>query len=143
MSQLSAFQYPPRAAGRFLPALRTAATRSSMWALVRSVEERMDMIRAVAFAALAGAWAVTGSAAPAAGDAYVYLMVNGYSKEPRGQLHYQVEKVDATTYTVTVSPDKAAAGWQRTEIYTKEGNGLLQLMETHGEKVDYLFAQAY
>jgi hypothetical protein len=80
---------------------------------------------------------------PVAGSTYVYRIVNGYSKEIRGQLHYRVERVDPAAYTVKVSPDTAAAGWERTEIHTREGNSLQRLIESHGNKVEYLFASAY
>ena len=79
----------------------------------------------------------------ASGSAYVYRLVNGYSKEVRGQLHYRVDKVDPAGYTVSVSPDNSAAGFARTEIYTKEGNSLRRLLESHGQKVEYVFASAY
>lgn len=92
--------------------------------------------------------AMTGLAAPAtaassAGDAYVYQVVNGYSKEVRGKLHYQVEQVDANRITVSVSPDNVEAGWAHTEVYTKEGNWLRNLVESHGVPVDYEFATPY
>jgi hypothetical protein len=83
------------------------------------------------------------AAAPAAGDSYVYRIVNGYSKESRGQVQYKVDKADSSGYTVLVTPDRASAGAERTEVYTAEGNGLSQPVESHGMKVDYVFATAY
>ena len=77
------------------------------------------------------------------GSTYSYRLVNGYSKEVRGQLHYRVDKVDPGSYTVSVSPDRAAAGYERTEIYTKEGNSLRRLLESHGQKVEYVFSTPY
>lgn len=83
------------------------------------------------------------AAAPVSGDTYVYRLVNGYSKEPRGHLRYRVDRVDAGSVTVAVTPDNAAAGFERTEVYTTDGNSLRRLMESHGEKVEYLFSSAY
>ena len=83
------------------------------------------------------------AAPPAPGDAYVYVYVNGYSREVRGHLHYRVDKTDPGSITFSVTPDQAAAGYSRTEIYTPEGNWLLHPVESHGWKVGYLFATAY
>ena|SRR5882672_4833256 len=83
------------------------------------------------------------AAGPTAGDVYVYRLVNGYSKETRGQLHYQVSKVDAGSATVEVTPDTAEGGVQRTDVYTREGNWLRHPLESHGQPVQYDFATAY
>ena len=83
------------------------------------------------------------AAAPVSGDTYVYRLVNGYSKEPRGHLRYRVDRVDGGVVTVAVTPDNAGAGFARTEVYAPDGNSLKRLMESHGEKVEYLFANAY
>lgn len=81
--------------------------------------------------------------APAAGDVYVYRLVNGYSKEVRGQLRHQVDKVEGNNITLSVTPDNAAAGIERTEIVTREGNWLRNPLENHGWKVEYEFATSY
>jgi hypothetical protein len=83
------------------------------------------------------------AAPPAAGDAYVYAHVNGYSREVLGHLRYRVDKTDASSITLSVTPDHPAAWVPRTEIRTREGNWLLHPVENHGWKVDYLFATAY
>ena len=92
--------------------------------------------------------AVLGPAAPAAaassaGDTYVYQYVNAYNKEVRGKLHYQVDRVEADRITVSVSPDTAEVGWAHSETYTKEGNWLQNLVESHGVPEAYEFATAY
>ncbi len=83
------------------------------------------------------------ASSPVVGDSYVYRFVNGYTKEVRGQLLYRVDKVDSNTIVVSVTPDSAAAGLQRTEIYTKEGNWLKHQVESHGGQAEYEFGTAY
>lgn len=80
---------------------------------------------------------------PATGDAYVYRLLNGYNKETRGTLNYQVASVDAARVTVSVTPDNPGAGKQRTYVYTPEGNWLRHEVENHGEKIQYEFVEAY
>jgi hypothetical protein len=80
---------------------------------------------------------------PAVGDVYSYQLVNGYNKEVRGKVQYQVEQVGADRITVSVSPDNAEAGWAHSETYTNEGNWLRNLVESHGVPVEYVFATAY
>jgi hypothetical protein len=89
------------------------------------------------------ATAVSAAGAPAVGDAYTYHLVNGYSKELRAQLRFQVSRVEGDRVTFTVTPDKADGGQERTEIYTKEGNWLRAPLENHGLAVEHEFATAY
>jgi len=83
------------------------------------------------------------AAPPATGDAYVYRLVNGYNKETRGQLRYQVSRVEPDRITISVTPDNPEAGAQRTDVYTQEGNWLRHPVESHGKKVEYEFVTAY
>ena len=101
--------------------------------------------RSAALLAGLAAMCLNGSAAaaPVSGETYVYRLVNGYSKEIRGQVRYRVDRVDPESITVAVMPDSAAAGFERTEVFTKEGNWMRRPMESHGEKVEYLFSTAY
>jgi hypothetical protein len=102
------------------------------------------MLAAACVATVVAGWGGTALAAgPAAGDVYVYRLVNGYNKETRGQLHYQVSKVDSDSTTVEVTPDTAEGGVQRTDVYTREGNWLRHPLESHGQAVEYQFASAY
>lgn len=98
---------------------------------------------AAALIAVTMAPAAVAAQALAAGDVYLYRLVNGYNKEVRGQLRYEVSRVDADRISFTVTPDNAQAGLERTEIYTKEGNWLRGPIESHGRQVDYDFATAY
>ena len=82
-------------------------------------------------------------AAPAAGDAWVYRMVNAYSKEPMGNVRYEVVQAAPDRVVLQVTPDRAAAGAQRTEIHTPQGNWLRGPLESHGVPVEYVFATAY
>ena len=80
---------------------------------------------------------------PVAGDIHVYRLLNGYNKETRGKLTYQVTQVEGDRVTVSVTPDNPEAGRQRTEVYTREGNWMAHEVENHGQKVPYEFAEAY
>lgn len=83
------------------------------------------------------------AAAPAAGDTYVYRVINAYSNETRGQVTYRVDKVDADRVTVAVTPDNPALGSAHTEIYTKEDNWLRHPVINHDMPVEYEFSPAY
>jgi hypothetical protein len=82
------------------------------------------------------------ASSPVVGESFVYRLVNGYSKEVRGQLLYRVDKVDSNAIVVSVAPDTPAAGLQRTEVYTREGNWLKHPVESHGGQVEYEFGTA-
>ena len=83
------------------------------------------------------------SAAPAAGDTYVYRVYNAYNNEVRGQIRYRVDQVDADRIAVSVTTDTPAAGAARTEVYTKEGNWLRHPVTNHDQPVEYEFAPVY
>lgn len=117
---------------------------------MKNAAEVLLMARALPWAAgilalIAATLAPTalGASSPAVGDSYVYRLVNGYSNEVRGQLRYQVNMIDSNAITVSVTPDSPSAGAQRTEIYTKEGNWLRHLLESHGGQAEYEFGTAY
>jgi hypothetical protein len=95
---------------------------------------------AVLLAALVGA---PTAAAPAAGDTYLYRIVNGYNREVIGQIQYEVSKVDAGHMTVSVAPDNAYGGVPRTDVYTSDGNWLRHHVESHGQEVEYVFSPPY
>ena len=116
--------------------------------LLRSFPDfRQSWPRVVSLAASSVALVVATTAfsagPPTVGDAYVYRLVNGYNKETRGQLRFQVARVEADRITVSVTPDNAEAGAQHTDVYTQEGNWLRHPVESHGAKVEYEFATAY
>ena len=98
---------------------------------------------AAALAAALASPAVAAAGAPAVGDAYTYRLVNGYSKEVRGQVLQEVTSTGSGRIAYSVTPDTAMAGWQHTVVVTPEGNGLRQLIDSHGEKIAYEFAAAY
>jgi hypothetical protein len=100
------------------------------------------------FGAAALLSAMMGFATPTAGalilgDAYSYQLVNGYNKLILGKVHYRVDQVGPDSVTVSVSPDNPEAGWAHSETYTKEGNWLRNLVESHGLPVEYVFSTAY
>ena len=83
------------------------------------------------------------AAAPAAGDVYVYRLLNGYNNEPRGQVSYRVDKVDAGRVVMAVTPDTPGIGAARTEIYTTDGNWLRHTVVNHDRATEYEFASPY
>jgi len=94
-------------------------------------------------AALVIATTALAATPPITGDAYVYQLVNGYNKETRGKVSYQIARVEPDRITVSVTPDNPEAGKQRTEVFNQEGNWLAHEVESHGQKVHYEFAAAY
>ena len=80
---------------------------------------------------------------PAVGDSWVYRISNGYNQEVRGQVRYQVEKLDAGATVVSATPDNPLLGQPYTVVYTKEGNWLRHPVASHGHSVEYTFATAY
>jgi hypothetical protein len=82
-------------------------------------------------------------AAPAAGDAHVYRVVNGYNRETIGYLRH--EFTDATTAkgaVVSVTTDTPSLAQSRTEIYTQDGQWLRRPLDNHGMAIEYEFAPA-
>ncbi len=91
-------------------------------------------------------WVVASAAsgaAPSAGDRWVYRVLNGYNQEVRGKLEYRADKVEADRVAVTVSPDSAALGSPRTELYGPGGAWLKHALINHDQYVDYEFVQPY
>lgn len=101
--------------------------------------------RAVAagIALLAAAGVANVAAAPVVGETWTYRVANGYNNEVRGRVEYRVDKVEAGRITVQVVPEMPAMGFQRTEVYTSEGNWLRHPLINHDRPVEYEFAQPY
>ena len=83
------------------------------------------------------------AASPAAGDTYVYRVLNGYNHEVRGQITYRVDKVEADRVTVSVAADNTALGMPHNEVYTLDGNWLRHPLINHDQPVEYEFSPAY
>jgi hypothetical protein len=81
-------------------------------------------------------------ASAAAGDAYVYRVVNGYNNELRGTVQYRVEKAEADRVEVAVTTDTPSAGSARTEIYSGNGNWLRHPLASHDRLLDFEFSAA-
>jgi hypothetical protein len=96
---------------------------------------------AAAFAAALGAPAAT--AAPSAGDTYVYRVSNGYNSEVVGQVRYRVDSLDGDRVTMSVTPEVPSLGTPRTEVYTADGNWLRHPLTNHDQPVEYEFSQAF
>ncbi len=92
-------------------------------------------------AALACPWALAQGkeAGAAAGDTYVYRVTNKYSKETRGNVTFRVSQADAGGVTYSVEP-AGRAGAARTQVHDKDGNWLRYPIESHGKRVEYVFA---
>ena len=97
----------------------------------------------VVLAAALGGPAHAASAAPAAGDAYVYRVVNGYNRETVGHLRHEITTAGtAQGQVVSVTVDTPALGLPRTEIVSPDGQWLRHTLDTHGRTTDYEFAPA-
>ena len=83
------------------------------------------------------------AAAPAVGDTYVYRVINVYNNEARGQVTYRVDKVDADSVTISVSPDTVELGAPHTDIFTRDDNWLRHPLINHDVPVEYTFSPAY
>lgn len=79
----------------------------------------------------------------AVGDTWVYRVSNGYNNEARGQIRYQVEKVDAGRAVTSATPDDPYLGQAYTVVYTQQGNWLRHPVASHGQSVERDFATAY
>ena len=83
------------------------------------------------------------AATPAAGDAYVYRLVNGYNGETVGKVRHEITGANTAQGVVaTVTSDTPSLGPERTEIYTTDGQWLRRPLDNHGINVDYEFAPA-
>ena len=79
----------------------------------------------------------------AAGDTYVYRVINAYNREVVG---HQRQELDAATGTagevVAVTVDTPALGVSRTEMYAPRGHWLRRALDNHGVAVEYEFTTA-
>ena len=82
-------------------------------------------------------------AAPAAGDTYIYRVINGYNRETVGKIEYRVDKIDADRIAETVTTDVPALGLSHTDVFTKDGNWLRHSLINHNQPVEYEFPQPY
>jgi hypothetical protein len=79
----------------------------------------------------------------AAGDSYVYRVINGYNRETVG--HVRQTDTPATTaqgQVLAVTVDTPALGTDRTEMYAAQGQWLRRPLDNHGRPVDYEFGIA-
>ena len=90
-----------------------------------------------------GTLAAAAPATAVVGNTLVYHVSNGYSREARGKIQLQVDKIDADRITVSFDTDVPALGLQRTAVYTKEGNWLRHALTNHDQAVDYEFDPPY
>lgn len=97
----------------------------------------------LALIAAAVAIGAPASAAPAAGDTYVYRVVNGYNNEVVGHLNHDITAAgSAQGQAVSVTPDTRELGLPCTEIYAADGQWLRHPLDSHGLTTDYEFTPA-
>lgn len=106
-----------------------------------SAASRLQRLAVGGFAALL-ATAAAAAALPAAGDTYVYRVVNAYNNEARGEVSYRVERAEAdrVVMAVTTTPGATGAG---TAVYTADGRWLHHALINRDQPVVYDFAPAY
>jgi hypothetical protein len=86
----------------------------------------------------------TAGAAASVGDVYVYRVGNGYiNNSDLGKLRYRIEKVGADRIEVAVTADNPRAGIAHAAIYSSDGNWLRGQINSHDQRVDYVFAAPY
>jgi hypothetical protein len=83
------------------------------------------------------------AAPPAAGDTYVYRVMNGYNNESRGQVSYRVDKAEADHIIMSVTADTPVLQHAPTEIDAPDGKWLRHALINRDQLVDYEFAPAY
>jgi hypothetical protein len=84
---------------------------------------------AAAFAALA--FAVAPAANAAVGDVFVYRVINQYTGEARGDVTYQVDKIESNRVFASVSSQNSLVEAGRTAIFTSEGNWVRHALDSH------------
>jgi len=82
-------------------------------------------------------------AAPAAGDVYVYRVINGYNRETVGKVEHRIDKIDGDRVAETVTTDVPALGLSHTDVFNKEGNWMRHPLTNHDQPVEYEFPQPY
>ena len=101
------------------------------------------MRTAISFMIAMFSFAGAAVAAPAAGDTYVYRVINGYNNEVVGQVSQRVDKVEGGQIFISVSPDRPSLGLPRTDIVAADGNWLRHPLINHDVPVEYTFSPPY
>ena len=101
---------------------------------------RCSLVVLLAAATLAIA-AVGNGSAPAAGDTYVYRMINAYNNEPRGQVSYRVDRAEVDRIVMSVTTEQQGAALTAEEIYTADGKWLRHPLISRDRPITYDFAQ--
>ena len=83
------------------------------------------------------------AATPAAGDTYVYRLINGYNHETIGHINHEfTAATTAQGSVISVTVDKPSLGLSHTEIQTRDGQWLRHHLDSHGLATEYEFAPA-
>lgn len=123
--------------------IHSVSTISHTGSAKRSDRNRLLLVLMAAAAITAATPRQSAVAAPAAGETFVYRIINAYSNETHGQVSYRVDKVDADRVVMSVTTDTPGVQLTSTEIYTPDGNWLRHPLINHDRPVDYDFAPAY
>lgn len=82
-------------------------------------------------------------AVPAAAQAFVYRVTNGYNKETVGHMRQERTAPGAPQgQVVNIVVDSPALGLPRTEVYAGEGQWLRHTLDSHGVPTEYEFMPA-
>lgn len=72
------------------------------------------------------------AALAAVGDTYVYRVINRYTGEARGDITYQVDKVESNRVITSVSSQNSLVEPGRTAIYADDGNWIRHAIDSRG-----------
>lgn len=82
-------------------------------------------------------------AVPAAAQAFVYRVINGYNKGTVGHVNQEPAPTGTPQAQVlNIVVDSPALGLARTEVYAGEGQWLRHTLDSHGVPTEYEFASA-
>ena len=81
--------------------------------------------------------------APAAGETYVYHVINRYNGETVAVLHHEISGASTANGIVTeITADRPHVTLPRTEVHTSDGQWLRHPLDNHGRPIDYEFPRA-
>ena len=119
------------------------APAAARFSVAKSRFRRRLITMLIAIAALATAAMECAAAPPAAGDTFVYQVINGYNNETRGQVSYRVQSSDADRVVFEVTTNRQGAYSTAAEISTPGGSWLRHRLPSRDQPTDYEFSAAF